>query len=114
MYEVFEQAPRSDKHESIKGTSLHDEGVNVWLVDDWEVFETPFEAGPTRFDNNKDKYYLIVNKTVDSSEELRNKKCDVNCGQYRAGAVRSTLTSSRPFGSVLVPGTGQKHVCLCM
>jgi hypothetical protein len=67
--EANEQTPTSSKQESTKGTSLHDEGVNVKLVSDWEVLETPLETRPTRFD--KDKYYLIKNKTVDSSEEVR-------------------------------------------
>ena len=52
-FEVTEQTPRSDKHESIKGTSLHDEGADVTLASDWEVIVTPIEAGPPRFDKDE-------------------------------------------------------------
>ena len=68
--EAKDQTPRSSKQESIKGTCLHDEGANVELANNWDVTMTPVVAGVTRFD--KEKYYLIKNKTVDSSEELRN------------------------------------------
>ena len=65
------------------------------LVGDREVFETPLATSSTRFEN--DKYYLIANKTVDSSEDVRAKSCDVSWSQYRAGAARSILTYIRLF-----------------
>ena len=62
---------RSSMHGSMKGTGRHDVSVNVGFVGDREVSQTLAATSTTRF--VKDKYYLIVDKTIDSSEAMRTK-----------------------------------------